>query len=154
MAKFTFKAGEDYAVKLGLLAARSDEIAKRALYDAADVVANKVRANIEAIPEDNFRFLHEEDQLSSVSRGQKDDLLNGLKVTPIDKDGSGWWNVVVGFDGYGSFPTKKYPKGVPNLLLARSVESGSSTRKKHPFSRPAVKATEKAAIDVNAEMKL
>ena len=47
-------------------------------------------------------------------------------------------------------PTKQYPKGLPNQLLARAIESGSSVRQKKPFVRPAVTATKKQAI---AEME-
>ena len=40
MAKITFKAGEDYAIRLAALAGRSGEIAKRALHDAAGIVTD------------------------------------------------------------------------------------------------------------------
>ena len=57
----------------------------------------------------------------------------GITPTGIDFDGN--TNIKIGFDGYGKMPTKKYPKGVPNQLLARAVESGSSVRQKTPFIR-------------------
>ena len=146
MGQITFKAGEDYAIKLAALAGRSEEIVKRALYEAADIVTDKIRENIEGLPEDSFRYLKNGDTLSGPTEGQKDDLLDSLGITPIEQDKSGWWNVKVGFDGYGSFPTRKYPQGLPNQLLARATESGSSVRQKHPFVRPAVDATKKAAV--------
>ena len=58
---------------------------------------------------------------------------------------NGYINVKLGFDGYNSVKTKKYPKGQPNALIARVTESGSSYRTKTPFIRPAVRATKKAA---------
>ena len=52
-----------------------------------------------------------------------------MGISPIKHDGD-YINAKVGFDGYGSIPTKKYPKGVPNQLVARSVNSGTSFLKK------------------------
>ena len=43
--------------------------------------------------------------------------------------------------------TKTYPKGQPNALIARVVESGSSYMDKTPFIRHAVSATQKEAIE-------
>lgn len=158
MAKMTFKAGDDYALKLSRFAARSPEIAKKALYAAAAIVTDEVRKNLEALPEDTFRYLRDNEIFTGVSKSQKKDLLDSLGITPVDTDKKGDWNVKVGFDGYGSMPTKKYTKGVPNPLLARAIESGSSVRKKTPFVRPAVKATKAAAVEamnrvIDAETK-
>ena len=50
-------------------------------------------------------------------------------------------------DGYGSIPTKKYPNGTPNVMLMRSIESGTSFREKHPVFRPAVNRSRKKAIE-------
>lgn len=147
MAKITFKAGEEFARKLSHFAQHSDEIARKALYDAADLVADRVRANLEALPEEKFRFLRDTDTAGGPSRSQKKDLLAGFGVTPIRLGRDGWWTVKIGFEGYGSFPTKAYPRGVPLPLLARAVESGSSVRRKTPFIRPAVNSTRKAAVE-------
>ena len=40
MARMTFKAGDDYALKLSKLATNSDEIAIKAIYAAAEIVAD------------------------------------------------------------------------------------------------------------------
>ena len=69
-----------------------------------------------------------------------------MGIAPAGVNGEGNTNTKVGFAGYGTFPTKKYPKGVPNALLARSVESGSSVRKKAPFVRKAVNKSRDKAI--------
>lgn len=148
MAKMTVNLGEDYCLKLSALAAGSEEIATRALFEAADVVADKVRANIEGLPEENFRYLTGDDIFDGVPPTQKKDLLDSFGVTPIQRDANGVLTVKIGFDGYGRFPTKTYPNGLPNQLLACSIESGSSWRRKHPFVRPAVTATRKEALEV------
>ena len=147
MAKMTFKAGDEYALKLSRLSTKSSEIAKKALYSAAAIVTDEVRKNLEALPEDKFRHLKDGETFSGVPKSQKKDLLDSLGITPVDTDNKGNWNVKVGFDGYGSNPTKKYTKGVPNPMLARAIESGSSVRIKTPFVRPAVRATKVAASE-------
>lgn len=149
MAKMTFKAGDDFALRLSRLATNSGEIAKKAIKAGAAIMADKIRANLEALPEDKFRHLREGEKFSGAPKQQKKDLLDSLGITPVDMDRAGNWNAKVGFDGYGKMPTKKYPKGVPNPLLARAVESGSSVRRKTPFVRPAVNAVKET---VHAEM--
>ena len=54
-------------------------------------------------------------------------------------------NVKVGMDGYNSETSRKYPKGQPNALIARSLESGSSFAPKRAFIGPAVNRTKGAA---------
>lgn len=115
MAKFTFNAGEDYALKLSKLGTASEEIAKKAIYEGAKIVADEIKART---PRDSG------------------DLADSLGITPISRDNDGNWTAKVGFDGYDS-------RGVPNQLKARVIESGTSTQKKKPFVRPAVNATKK-----------
>ncbi len=122
MARFAFKAGDEYAIKLSRLVTNHDEIAKKAIYGAVEIVADKIKSNLKGV-------------LSEEATGE---LVESFGVTPIDKDKQGNWNAKVGFDGYDS-------KGVPNQLKARVLESGSSKQKKRPFVRPAMNATKKQA---------
>ena len=59
------------------------------------------------------------------------DLEESLGVTPADIDNDGVINSKVGFHGYDR-------KGVPNVIKARAMESGTSTQRKRPFIRPAI----------------
>lgn len=145
MARFAFKAGDEWALKLSRLGAASDEIAKKAIYAAADIVADKIKDNLEAIPEVKFRHLPNGERFNGLPQSQKSDLVESFGITPITMDSEGNHNAKIGFDGYGSTPTKAYPKGVPNQMLARAAESGSSVRAATPFVRPAVQATKKPA---------
>lgn len=145
MAKMTFRAGDEYAMKLSKLAKQSDEVARKAIYAGAKIVADEIKRNIQSLPEEKYRHLKSGEQFSGVPKQQKNDLIKSFGISPISVDNLGNWNAKVGFDGYGSTPTKKYPNGLPNQLLARSVESGSSVRKKKPFVRPAVNAKRKIA---------
>lgn len=145
MAKMTINAGEDYALKLSRYATDFDSIAKKAIYAGVKPVADAIKNNLENMPEEKFRYLRDGDKFVGVPEQQKKDLIDSFGVTSIDYDKNGDWNAKIGFDGYGSTPTKQYPKGLPNQMVARSIESGSSVRQKKPFVRPAVNSTKKRA---------
>lgn len=143
MAKMTIKAGEEWALKLGKVGDASREICNKAVKAAAGILADEIRANINALPEDSYRHLRDGDMFTGLPPSQKEDLLDSLGVTPVLQDRAGWINAKVGFDGYGKYKTKKYPKGIPNPMLAASVERGSSVREATPFVKPAIKSKKK-----------
>lgn len=151
MAKITFKSQSDYYLKLKAFESHftKDATLEKAVAAGAAPVANQIRRNLEALPDEQFRFLdvYEGEHFDDVPKGQKRDLAEGFGLTPIERDKNGFVHTKAGFDGYGSFPTKTYPQGVPNALIARAVESGSSVREKTPFVRPAVNATRKEAVE-------
>lgn len=149
MARISFKGFDDYAEALKKLelTAQGGEMLEKAAQAGADPVADEIRRRLRNLPEDEYRRLNPGEVFTGIPAGQKEDLLDSLGVTPPQRDRKGFVNVKVGFDGYGSHPTKAYPDGLPNQLLARAVESGSSVRKKTPVVRPAVQATRKEAVD-------
>lgn len=148
MARMEIRGFDELELQLSKLA--DPEISKEVVQAGAQPVADQIRKNLEALPEDKFRRLKNGEVFTGVPKQQKKDLLDSLGITPPDIDFDGNTNIKIGFDGYGKIPTKKYPKGVPNQLLARAVESGSSVRKKTPFIRKAVNKSKKLA---EAEMQ-
>ncbi len=151
MARMTFRAAEEYELKLSRLSYSSPEIVKAAIAAGAKVVADAIRKALEALPTDKFRFLRDGEKYIGPTEREKADMLESFGITPIQRDRDDNWNAKIGFDGYGSLPTKKYPKGVPNQLVARSVESGSTVRKKTPFVRNTVNQVKKTAQDAMAK---
>ena len=148
MARMEIRGFDELELQLSKLA--DPELAKDVVMAGAQPIADEIRKSIEALPEDKFRYLKKNEVFTGVPKQQKQDLLDSLGITPPDIDFDGNTNTKIGFDGYGKIPTKKYPKGVPNQLLARAVESGSSVRKKTPFIRKAVNKSKKLA---EAEMQ-
>lgn len=147
MAKWIVGKGLDnYIAYLQRINAVTDEMIGEAVYDMAKVVADKVRANIEALPavsnEANIATYRE--GYSRLSEPEKQGLMDGFGVSPLQDD-SGYINVKLGFDGYNSVKTKKYPNGQPNALIALVTNSGSSYRQKTRFVDKAVSATRKQA---------
>jgi len=145
MANMEIIGGDDLELQLSRLA--QPEMSKRIVRAGANPVADEIRKRLINLPEDKFRKLGKNEVFVGVPKQQKQDLLDSLGVAPADIDREGNANTKIGFQGYGSYPTKKYPKGVPNPLLARAVESGSSVRKKTPFVRPAVNSSKDKAIE-------
>ena len=150
MARITFRNQSDYFLKLQALEKcfAKEETLEKAVHAGSAIVADAIRENLEALPEEKFRHLdvYLGDSFSAVPADQKKALADSFGLTPIQRDKNGFVHTKAGFDGYGSFPTNTYPRGVPNALIARAVESGSSVREKTPFVRPAVNTTRKEAV--------
>lgn len=148
MARISFKGYEALGEKLRELefTAEGGKLLEDAAKAGVQPVADEIRNRLAKLPVSKFQRLPEGEQFKALSQHQKDDLLDGLGVTPVGRDKNGFVNCKVGFEGYGSFPTKTYPQGVPNAMTARAAESGSSVRQKTPFVRPAVNATRKEAV--------
>ena len=156
MAKTTFitKGFDEFASKWAKIEESADAVTKQALFEGAKIAADEVRKAIDTIPYQRFRIFNKVElergkRFFGISNHQRHDLKVAFGITDMEKVGSKW-RVSIGFRGYGSFPTEKYPNGVPNALLARSIESGSSVRKKFPFFRAAiarVEARSKLAMD-------
>lgn len=146
MAKITIKTADEYCLKLSRLESGQEEIAGKAIYAGAKIVADQIKANLGTLPTEKNRLLKSGEKLNVLTHTQKEGLLDTFGISTMQADSDGNYNVKCGFDGYISgTESKKYPQGLPAPLLARSIESGSSVRRKHPFSRPAVAATKEAA---------
>lgn len=149
MAKIEFKGIDEYAKVLAALGNESEEIVKSAVYKGAAIVADEIKSGINSIPiQEGNNGLPPvgtpENKLYGISRKQKGDLMDSFGLAPMENDGD-YIQTKAGVDGYGSIPTKKYPGGVPNVMLMRSIESGTSFRDKHPVFRQATNRARKRA---------
>lgn len=118
MAKISFPGLAEYELMLARLAKSADDVAGRAIHQGAAILADEIRKNIRSLPDQ-----------SGVT---KEGLLDGLGIAPLQEE-NGYYNVKIGFDGYNQ-------NGVPNPLMARVFEGGTSKVTKRPFVRPAVRA--------------
>lgn len=145
MAKVTAKGAEIYLNQLQKLGVDTDSMCKIAVYEGARVVADAVREEIKQIPDQNKPPTAAENGIyTGLYEDQKKGLEEGLGVTPITKE-DGIWSARVGFDGYNSRKTKKYPQGQPNQMIAAATERGTVYRIKTPFIKKAVQKCRKQA---------
>lgn len=154
MATIKFPGLKEYEKRLSTLGKEGKAIAEKAVYAGAAIIADAVRANINALPavKDEWGVVAYNNNWSApLTETAKKGLQDGFGISPMGSE-DGMLNVKLGFDGYNDMKTKKYPKGQPNEIIARSLESGSSIAKKRPFVAPAVRKTKKAAEETMAKI--
>lgn len=137
-ARVSTSAINQYLQTIERLGGNVEEVAKKAVYEGTRIMADQVRANIQALPVDEH-WGTSENPLHGVKAIQKQGLLDGFGVAEMRNDG-GMINTLIGFDKSG------YNKiGQPNLMIARATQSGTSFSDKIPFFDNAVRATRSAA---------
>ena len=151
MAKITFPGLSDYELMISRLSKGVDDIAGKAIYAGAGIVADAIKENIKDLPIVRGYGTEKDPLPGGVTAPQKAGLIDGLGISPMQND-AGFLNVKIGFDGYNAAKTEKYPQGQPNQLVARGVESGTSWKKKSPFIRPAINASKQRAEDEMARI--
>ena len=120
-----------------------------ALFDGAKIAADEVKAGLQALPvqEDkngNAPWQQPGHKLTGITSKQKEDLIDSMGIAAFRKGKAGATETSIGFDGYGR-STWRNGQPLPNQVLMREVESGTSWMQKHPVIRPAISRT-KAAI--------
>ena len=144
MARFEFGGIDNYIKQLNKLqAASKNGVIGKTVYAGAAVVADSVRRAIQALPVGDGRA-RDGGLVDTVTLPQKAGLLDGFGISRM-KDDDGFVNVKLGFAGYTATRTKRYPRGQPNALIARSVNSGTTFRKKTKFVDKAVNSAKRAA---------
>lgn len=124
MAKFTVKTGAEFANRIYALGKDAKTAIEDALTGGAAVVKEEIDRGIQGLPE--------------VTGITKRGLETGLGISPVGER-NGVYDVKVGFKGYNE-------RGVPNAMMARIMESGTSKTQKHPFVDPARRRAAKAAV--------
>lgn len=148
MAKITFKGLEEYEHVIQTIYRDTPDMLGRVTYEGARVVADEIRKGIESLPIVKGYGTAAEPLPGGVTKAQKEGLLEGFGISGMQDDG-GFVNVKLGFDGYNSTKTQKYPQGQPNQMVARGVESGTSWKQKLPFVRLAIiRARKRAAAEM------
>lgn len=150
MATIEFVGIDKYFKRLDELGKYSIGLCKRALYDGAAVIADAVRAEVDALPTSDRNAKKGNPQ--PILEYEKDGLKEGLGVAKMKAE-HGFIYTRIDFDGYNRLKSKKYPNGHPNSMVARAINSGTSTRKKNPFMNRAIKkGRAKAEAAMSARM--
>lgn len=151
MATIKFKGLEEYEKKITRLGKETERIAGAAIYDGAGIVADAIKANISSLPVVHGFGTASDPLPGGVTESQKQGLLEGFGISKMVNE-DGYLNVKLGFDGYNSTKTAKYPNGQPNQLVARGVESGTSWKMAKPFVKTAVSRSRKTAEKTMADV--
>lgn len=130
------KGLEDLVMTLQRVSDRSEEIIDKAIEEGAGIVADAVRAEINALPVGK-EYGHPSEKRNTVYPEEKASLSSSFGISkPMTLDGSR--NVKVGFGGYNK-------DGKANILIARSLNSGTSFSKKFGFFNRGVRKSKAAA---------
>lgn len=122
-----------------------ETICGKTIYEGARIVADAIQKEIDTLP-----LVHphargvDSSKLDGITSLQKKGLAEGFGITSMRNE-NGYYNVKLGFDGYNDVKTKQYPSGQPNVLVARSINSGTSFRAKNAFVNRAIRASRKKA---------
>lgn len=137
--RFRFKGLREYVEELtavsNLFAA--EYAVEKALDAGADVVADETRKALETMNVDNRPYV--EPQRDSITELQRQGLLNSFGVTPIQHKRN-MIDVKTGFDGYNKI-------GQPNVVIARSLEAGTSFMPKYPIISRASRKARTACLE-------
>lgn len=97
---------------------------KMGLYDGSHIAYEEAQRNIE--------------KMQNISDVDRKGLLSSMYHSKMyNEDGTIY--ETISFTGYND-------RGAPNIVVARSIESGRSNTQKHPFMRPAANRTKKQVI--------
>lgn len=142
--KIDTKAIDNFNKKLEELNINYSNVVGKSLYNGVGIVADEVRKEIQGLKVEARRGT-EENKLTGVTVVQKKGLLDGLGISSLRETGKDL-TIKIGFDGYNNTKTKKFPKGQPNALIARSLVSGTFFRAKNNFIQRAVRKSKKDAL--------
>lgn len=130
MGRLSYKMPEDFLLKVSALADKTDVIIPKVLEEGGQMVADKVKANLQSVVDRNLKT-------KSRSTGE---LIKALGVSPAGLDRNGNYNVKVGFD-------EPRDDGESNAKIANILEYGKSGQPAKPFLKPAKTASKKACIE-------
>lgn len=137
MATFKFEGVDELIAEYQKLEKNTEEMIGKAIYQGAGVVFKSVQQAVESInTDDSHEYGTSDNPKNGPTSIQKEGLKHSLGIAKMRNDG-GFRNVKIGFDGYNYVKTKTWPKGQPNAMVARSIESGTSWMSKQPFMRKA-----------------
>lgn len=146
MAKIEMRGLDEYTNALAELERLTrDEVVGAAVYDGADVVADEIRRQIDALPIDD-RYGTRDNPLHGIGTVQKKGLQDSLGVSRI-RDDNGLRNVKIGFAGYNPMRTKRWPNGQPNAMIARALERGTTWMTSIKFIKQGVAQSRKRCIE-------
>lgn len=144
MAELSLERIDDFIETCIFTDRELNRVLGRSIYKGGKVMGNAVGKVIKKLPVDDRK--DRSHRRSSITTKQKDGLDKSFGIARI-KRGKHGLNVKIGFDGYNDVITKRWPKGQPNAMIARALNSGTSFLRKNPFMDATVMQNEQATLD-------
>jgi len=148
MAKLTIGNGlSDYLATLSKIK-NTDTYFGQVVYQGAAVVNKAVENELKNLPVDNS-YAPKGSKRVGIRSVEKEGLIRSYGIAKMQND-NGYINVKIGFDGYNAI-------GKANVLVARSLISGTSFLQKNNFMMRAVmksRAASEEAMRVTLDTKI
>lgn len=135
MPTFTFEGLDIYSEELARLGKNVPKMMNAALYDGAKVMADAIQTEI--------------DTLTELEPIQRQGLHDGLGVAHFWQENSATVTKI-GFAGYNRKITKRWPRGQPNAMIARSIARGTSWMRANRFIKRATQKARKKCVEAMA----
>lgn len=132
MAKIMFDGLEAYEKELSGILQHVPAMVNASLYDGAAVLANAVQAEIRGLTE--------------LTPEARQGLHDGLGVAHFWRE-NGQTVTKIGFEGYNSKRTKRWPNGQPNAMIARSLIRGTSWQRANRFTNRAARKARQKCVE-------
>ena len=123
MAKIKFTGFQEYMRKMEKMYGHSEELCTEALKAGCAVIGNAQKEAIYGIPTDPRIYV--DGMRHGILPEAKQALIDSYGIAPV-RSKNFVYERKTGFDGYNNIVTKRWPKGQPNDMVARSVESRTS----------------------------
>ncbi len=149
MASWEVKGIDDFVNLCIFTEKQLDTVIGKSIHPGAKIMADAVKKALMDLPVDDSYILLSRKyghMRKSITSRQKEGLIKSLGLAVIRKNRFGY-NVKLGFDGYNDIVSEKYPKGQPNAMIARSLNSGTSFMQKIPFMDSTVAAYEISTVE-------
>lgn len=130
--KISFPGIDEYRKELDGILKHAPKMINASLYEGAKILANEVQEEINGLKE-----------LTPEARAG---LHEGLGVARFWHEGDGTVTKI-GFEGYNTKRTKRWPKGQPNAMIARSLIRGTSWQRANRFTNRAAKRARQKCVE-------
>ena len=145
MATIEIKGLDGYEELLKKLDANVNDFIKAGVYEGAKVIADEVRRELNAVPEDE-KWGTENYKLYGLKKEQIEGLINGFGISKMEEE-RGFLNVLIGYQGYNTLKSERWPKGQPNAMIARVLESGTSFSQKIPIMKRTIAKIKEKSVE-------
>ena len=133
MATITFANLEAYKDQIGEITKAVPKMINSSLHEGAAVLADAVQAEVQGLK-----------QLTPEAR---QGLHDGLGIAHFWQE-NGSTVTKIGWTGYNRKRTKRWPRGQPNVMIARTTVRGTSWMRADRFTNRAVKKCRQKAINI------